>query len=66
MKKTFISAILLLLAASAALPQGARAYLKIGDKAPAFALPNGDGKLISLTETLTHGPLVLIFYRGYW
>ena len=40
--------------------------LKLGDKAPDFALPNGDGKLILLSEYTQRSPVVLVFYRGYW
>ena len=40
--------------------------LKVGDSAPDFVLPNGEGKLID-SETLRHqGPLVILFYRGKW
>ena len=67
MNKTLASlALLLLTASAAAFPQGVRQYLKLGDKAPDFALPNGDGKLVSLSELLTRSPAVVIFYRGYW
>jgi len=40
--------------------------LKIGAKAPDFALPNGDGKLVVLSEYTQRSPVVLIFYRGFW
>ena len=40
--------------------------LKAGDTAPDFLLPDATGKKISLKETLTHGPVILIFYRGGW
>jgi hypothetical protein len=43
-----------------------RTSLKIGDKAPDFALPNGDGKLVVLSEYTARTPVVLVFYRGYW
>lgn len=45
---------------------GPKTFLKLGDKAPDFALPNGDGKLVTLSEYTTRTPVVLIFYRGYW
>ena len=42
---------------------------RVGSKAPAFALPDQNGKPVSLTDLLssagTHAA-VLIFYRGYW
>lgn len=40
--------------------------LKTGDKAPDFSLPDAAGRKISLNETLQHGPVILIFYRGGW
>jgi peroxiredoxin len=40
--------------------------LKPGDHAPDFALPDPDGKILSLNDLLAHGPLVLTFYRGAW
>ena len=40
--------------------------LKVGAKAPDFALPNGDGKLVVLSEYTQRSPVVLIFYRGFW
>jgi peroxiredoxin len=40
--------------------------LGVGDHAPDFSLPDQSGKLISLQASLTHGPVVLLFYRGGW
>jgi len=40
--------------------------LKVGTKAPDFALPNGDGKLVVLSEYTQKSPVVLVFYRGFW
>jgi len=40
--------------------------LKAGDKAPSFALPDQDGRLVHSQELLAQGPLVLVFYRGMW
>jgi hypothetical protein len=40
--------------------------LKVGDKAPDFTLPNGDGKPVSLSEYVSKGPVVIVFYRGFW
>jgi peroxiredoxin len=39
---------------------------KAGDVAPAFALKDLDGNLISSAELLARGPLVVSFYRGTW
>ena len=40
--------------------------LKVGELAPNFELPNPFGKLISLSDCLTSGPVILKFYRGEW
>ena len=40
--------------------------LKVGEKAPEFTLANQQGEMVSSSELLTKGPLVLSFYRGVW
>ncbi|GAA5093340.1 peroxiredoxin-like family protein [Chryseobacterium ginsengisoli] len=40
--------------------------LKEGDIAPEFNLKNQNGEIISSTELLKTGPLVVSFYRGAW
>jgi AhpC/TSA family len=45
---------------------GMSTTLKVGDKAPDFALPNGDGKLVVLSEYTQRSPVLLVFYRGFW
>jgi hypothetical protein len=40
--------------------------LKIGARAPAFALPSARGTEVSSAESLKRGPLALSFYRGHW
>ena len=40
--------------------------LKKGEKAPAFELPDGDGRLWRSEDLLRSGPLVIVFYRGRW
>jgi len=40
--------------------------LKVGNIAPAFTLPDPDGKLVSSEVLLEYGPLVVTFYRGAW
>lgn len=44
----------------------AQKALKIGDAAPAFELPDSEGRQVALRELLRAGPLVLTFYRGFW
>lgn len=40
--------------------------LKVGETAPAFALPNSQGSMIRSKHLLAKGPLVILFYRGKW
>jgi len=40
--------------------------VKAGDRVPDFALPNTDGRLVSASELLARGPVVLSFFRGGW
>ena len=47
-------------------PAPGTAKLKVGDKAPDFGLPNGDGKLVLLGDYISRSPVVLVFYRGFW
>lgn len=42
------------------------AGLRIGERAPDFALPNQRGEMVRLSERLSKGPVVLNFYRGVW
>jgi peroxiredoxin len=42
------------------------AALRKGQRAPAFELPDVQGKLIALRNLLDRGPIVLTFYRGGW
>ena len=37
-----------------------------GSNAPLFVARDADGKDYSLVEALADGPVVVIFYRGYW
>lgn len=39
---------------------------KVGDAAPAFALPDPTGALVRSSDLLARGPLVVSFYRGVW
>ncbi len=40
--------------------------IKVGEKAPAFKAMDQNGYLIDMNSMLESGPVVLIFYRGYW
>jgi hypothetical protein len=42
------------------------AGLRIGERAPDFALPNQRGETVRLSDRLSRGPVVLNFYRGVW
>ena len=39
--------------------------IKVGSKAPDFALRSSDGKTVRLSDFAGHGVLI-DFYRGYW
>jgi len=38
----------------------------VGDIAPDFSLRDYQGRSVSLSESLSQGPVVLGFYRGGW
>jgi hypothetical protein len=40
--------------------------LKVGEPAPAFSLPDEQGRPVELGGLLARGPVVLGFYRGVW
>ena len=40
--------------------------VKVGERAPDFALPDSTGRLVRLGELLVRGPAVLSFFRGRW
>jgi peroxiredoxin len=40
--------------------------LRVGERAPAFRLPDARGELVQLDQQLLGGPVVLLFYRGHW
>jgi peroxiredoxin len=44
----------------------AASSLHEGMLAPDFTLPDVDGQPVTLSALLTHGPVVLTFYRGEW
>jgi peroxiredoxin len=47
---------------------GARTWpaTAVGDMAPDFELPDARGGSVSLSGLRSHGPVVLVFYRGAW
>jgi peroxiredoxin len=40
--------------------------MKAGDKAPAFRLKDAEANVVSSSELLETGPLIVSFYRGAW
>jgi peroxiredoxin len=40
--------------------------LRAGDRAPSFTLSETAGRMISLSDLVKKGPLILTFYRGIW
>ncbi len=40
--------------------------LKVGENAPGFTLPDVQGQMVSSSDLLRKGPLVISFYRGVW
>ena len=44
----------------------ARTMLKVGDRAPPFALPDAKGGIVDLGTLLKKGPVIVTFYRGGW
>ena len=42
------------------------AAIGVDDQAPDFALPDAQGKMLSLSHLLESGPAVVTFYRGGW
>ena len=58
----------LALASSAQSPAGGvrSTPIGIGDVAPGFTLPDQSGREVTLSDARRTGPVVLVFYRGYW
>jgi peroxiredoxin len=40
--------------------------MKVGDRAPAFRLKDSESNVVSSSELLEAGPLIVSFYRGVW
>jgi peroxiredoxin len=39
---------------------------KPGEVMPPFVMPDENGRMLSLTELIDHGPAVVTFHRGHW
>lgn len=39
---------------------------QVGDMMPPFYLPDENGRIVSLDELLTRGPVAVTFHRGHW
>jgi peroxiredoxin len=50
----------------AASSEAASLALRAGRRAPLFALPDINGRLVALEDLLSDGPVVLHFFRGAW
>lgn len=40
--------------------------MKVGDRAPAFRLKDSESNVVSSSQLLETGPLIVTFYRGVW
>jgi hypothetical protein len=64
--KPILALLALIISCYAVGAQSPRAVLKVGDRAPEFVLPDADGKTVKLADYVARGPVVVIFYRGFW
>jgi len=64
--KALLGSVIVIAVLTCASAQVQRPGLKVGDRAPDFSLPNPDGKPITLKDYTSRGPVVVIFYRGFW
>ncbi|MBU2980097.1 peroxiredoxin-like family protein [Alteromonas sp. C1M14] len=62
---TFMAAVDALIEEARAFETGGNA-LSLGQGTPDFALPDANGKSVSLAALLQKGPVVVTFYRGGW
>lgn len=56
----------LLFWANAVLAQAQPSALAVGSKAPSFSAKDQHGRTVSLEQLKAKGPVVVLFYRGYW
>ena len=40
--------------------------LQVGDRFPDFALPDSEGRVVTLASVLANGPALTLFYKGDW
>lgn len=40
--------------------------LQVGDRFPDFALPDSEGRVVTLASMLAQGPALVLFYKGDW
>ncbi len=78
--KTNVSALLLILMSALSCAPGQTASTQqqppaktaraapvgVGETAPDFTLEDQRGRKVTLSEARAKGPVVLVFYRGYW
>ncbi len=53
-------------AASEVTASGVANGVAVGERAPAFALPDASGRVVTLDDLIARGPVVVVFYRGAW
>jgi peroxiredoxin len=49
-----------------ALALAASGPVRVGEVAPDFELRDQNGAVVRLSSAVEAGPVVLVFYRGYW
>ena len=64
-KPEFASQVDVILTSAEMVEKGSHA-IALGQQAPQFTLPNAGGEVVSLTQLLDSGPVVVTFYRGSW
>jgi peroxiredoxin len=37
----------------------------VGEPAPTFSLPDAEGNVVALDDLVAHGPVVVVFLRGF-
>jgi peroxiredoxin len=65
MKKIYLS-IIMILASVFVTVQAQTQLFNVGDKAPGFSAITHTGEQVELQKLLQKGPVVVLFYRGYW